>query len=227
MFNSFCPGALRAKLTTAFLALICLFSIGPHAARADVAGQQATGSANYPNGGLNFIGDMNVASFAGNDGLYAFAVDPTTDYALAGSSANVLPTPWGDGIAGHGDSLLSKVKLNAGGAVPTVVDYTTSYHDGPATFGNIAGAVSMAIDTGLGLNKLSDHYAYVGGSSNVNSGGLSNGGKIMKVQLFPPDANFPNGDPGAAPKVVSVYSLSGGPGFAAAVNAVSVVSTRM
>ena len=191
----------------------------PHAARADVAGQQAIGSANYPNGGLNFIGDMNVASFAGNDGLYAFAVDPTTDYALAGSSANVLPTPLGDGVAGHGQSLLSKVKLNAGGAVPTVVDYTTSYHDGPATFGNIAGAVSMAIDTGSGLNNLSDHYAYVGGSSCTNSGGLSNGGKIMKVQLFPADANFPNGDPGAAPKVVSVYSVSGSsPGFAAAVD---------
>ncbi len=218
MFNSFCPGALCAKLTAAFLALICLFSIGPHAARADVAGQQAAGSANYPNGGLNFIGDMNVASFAGNDGLYAFAVDPTTDYVLAGSSANVLPMPFGDGVAGHGQSLLSKVKLNAGGAVPTVVDYTTSYHDGPATFGNIAGAVSMAIDTGSGLNKLSDHYAYVGGSSNINSGGLSNGGKIMKVQLFPSDANFPNGDPGAAPKVVSVYTLSGSPGFAAAVD---------
>ena len=218
MSSSFCPGAHRAKLTAVFLALTGLFSIGPHPAYADVAGQQAAGSANYPNGGLNFVGDMDVASFAGNDGLYAFAVDPTTDYALSGSSANVLPMPFGDGVAGHGESLLSKVKLNEGGAVPTVVDYTTSYHDGPATFGNIAGAVSMAIDTGSGLNKLSDHYAYVGGSSNVNSGGLSNGGKIMKVQLFPPDANFPNGDPGAAPKVVSVYSVSGSPGYAAAVD---------
>jgi hypothetical protein len=219
MSTSFCRGASCAPIAASLLAIFSLFSGEPRAARADVVGQQAAGSANYPNGGLNFIGDMNVASFAGNDGLYAFAVDPTTDYVLAGSSSNVLPAPLGDGVAGHGQSLLSKVKLNAGGAVPTVVDYTTSYHDGPATFGNIAGAVSMAIDTGSGLNKLSDHYAYVGGSSNLNNGGLSNGGKIMKVQLFPPDASFPNGDPGAAPKVVSVYSVSGSsPGFAAAVD---------
>ena len=218
MSSSFCRGASCARIAASLLVIFSLFSGVPYAARADVVGQQAKGSANYPNGGLSFIGDMDVATFAGNDGLYAFAVDPTTDYVLAGSSANVLPTPLGDGIAGHGQSLLSKVKLNAGGAVPTVAGYTTSYHDGPATFGNIAGAVSMAIDTGSGLDKLSDHYAYVGGSSNTNNGGLSNGGKIMKVQLFPSDASFPNGDPGAAPKVVSVYSLSGSPGFAAAVD---------
>ena len=182
------------------LAIFSLYSGEPRAARADVAGQQAKGSANYPNGGLELHRRHECRFVCRQRWTLRLCRRSTTNYVLAGSSSNVLPTPLGDGVAGHGQSLLSKVKLNAGGAVPTVVDYTTSYHDGPATFGNIAGAVSMAIDTGSGLNKLSDHYAYVGGSSNTNNAGLSNGAKIMKAQLFPPDANFPNGDPGPRPR---------------------------
>src|SRR4051794_1192518 len=112
MSSRFCRSASCAPFAASLLAIFSLFSSEPHVARADVAGQQAKGSANYPNGGLRFIGDMNVATFTGNDGLYAFAVDPTTNYVLTGSSANVLPTPLGDGVAGHGQSLLSKVKLN-------------------------------------------------------------------------------------------------------------------
>jgi hypothetical protein len=132
------------------------------------------------------------------------AIDPTTGYALSGSiAANV------DGLTdpNHAASLLSKMKLYDSGAVPTVAGRTTNYHDNSLAYGSVTGSTSMVIDTGLGLANLASHYAYVG----------TTGGRVMKVQLFPPDAGYPGGDPDAAPKVVNVFS-PGGPLFSAAID---------
>src|SRR5690242_9828025 len=96
-------------------------------------------------------------------------------------------------------SLLSKMRLYNDGRTPTVVGHTTNFHDGVVAYGSVTGSTSMVIDTGSGLNKLSDHYAYVG----------TTGGKVMKVQLNPPDASYPNGDPDAAPNVVDVLNPGG------------------
>ncbi len=182
--------------------MLTVFLNQPRTAIADVAGQQATGSANYPNGGLNFAGDMDISKdLLATDaagGIYSAALDPTTGYVLTGSIRATV-AGYTDTSNNQSASLLSKMKLYSDGQVPTIVGHTTNYHDNSVVYGSVTGSTSMVIDSGSGLNNLSDHYAYVG----------TTGGKIMKVQLNPPDAAYPNGDADAAPKVVNVLNPGG------------------
>lgn len=61
MSRSFCRGATRTNIAAAFLAILLLLPSQPRTARADIAGQQAAGSANYPNGGLNYVGNLDIS----------------------------------------------------------------------------------------------------------------------------------------------------------------------
>src|SRR5438067_497974 len=89
-------------------------SIATPSVLAGVAGSISPGKTDYRNGGMQFIGDVQIppgtAPNGSNRGLYSDAIDASAGYALFGS------------IAGN----LTKVQLGAGMAAPKVVGITSS-----------------------------------------------------------------------------------------------------
>lgn len=141
------------------------------------AGVDTIGTAAYPDGGLRRIGCTPVDPVGG--GLYAGAIDSTqaTPYALFGNTGN------------KGVPSLFKVRLNDGGADPTLVQ--RFYVDQTAYPGERAFQ-SIVIDTRSA--DVTQHYAYI-----INAAG----NKILKVQMFPDAANLD-----AAPRIVQEYTAA-------------------
>ena len=156
------------------------------AVHGDVAGVTTTGSTGYPNGGLTFIGDAPLASY-NTRGQYGGAIDPMAGNMLLGSQGGYL----------------TKISLGLSGS-PSVISTTTSVTDG--IYGNGGLAISRVNDMFMDSRGtlLSQHYAYATGSTGTGDGATC---YLMKVQMDPPDASYPNGDPTAQPKVVAAIKL--------------------